>query len=565
MRRYAAVALLLAAAGGCMNLDTGPDTGGVRPLYGQGGQPLTVPGVQGPYGAPVPMAAPYTSAPPPNAWVAQQMMSRSVPLSMVQMNNPAGMPGGPPGSMVPATPVPPGGILTPPGMPFGPGAPPRAPGAPTGMPPMLPPPGVTQGGPPSGDIVQAQYALNPANAGVPMTGQRTQVRFLRPVGMQVSWFAQGADGKPMYSPTPIESPGKYNFVQGARYRLKLTNLPGRPGVELYPTLEVEPGNHKTEAFLAHSSVPVEFTDEDFKQVAEGNYVVKVIYLPDPQYQDVAGTGTDEIVSTRLEPGQDPVQEALHRGSILLIIRMGNIDEEAPNTPPLSSPAPAAVPPGGQPPLKFGPTMPGMMTPPVQVPYWGMGPKGPLSQSPAAVPPGMPAPGMMPPGMPPPGMMPPGMMPPGMMPPGMMPPGMVPPGMMPPGAMPPGHGPQGMVPPGMPGALPPGVNPPAGFGGPSLPPGQVPPGVPTQVPPGPGAASPIVPGPATPSTSKAPAVPPLSPADLPNQGPQPVPQTSSVTPASSGAATPPSASAIAPISSALPPTLPSALPPATPKE
>jgi len=156
--------------------------------------------------------------------------------------------------------------------------------------------------------------------------------------------------------------------------LKLTNLPGRPGVELYPTLEVGPSGPKTEAFLAHNNVPVEFTNEDFKQIADGNYIVKVVYLPDPQFQDVAGTGTDEILSTRLEPGQDPIQEAVRRGSILLVIRMGNIDQEAPNTPPLSSPAPAGAPPGLIPP-QIGPTMPGM-TGPLQVPYWGMGPGGP---------------------------------------------------------------------------------------------------------------------------------------------------------------------------------------------
>jgi hypothetical protein len=122
---------------------------------------------------------------------------------------------------------------------------------------------------------------------------------------------------------------------------------------LYPTLEVVPVNPKTEAFLAHNAVPVEFTEEDFRQVAEGNYLVKVIYLPDPANQEVAITGTDEIISTRLEPGADPIQEALRRGSILLVIRMGNMDQEAPNTPPIDAP-----PPGGH-----GPhAMPGMMPP-----------------------------------------------------------------------------------------------------------------------------------------------------------------------------------------------------------
>ena len=61
-------------------------------------------------------------------------------------------------------------------------------------------------------------------------------------------------------------PGRYNFPQGAIYRLKLSNIPGRPGVELYPTLEVGPAMPRTEAFLAHNAIPVQFTDEDFDQV-----------------------------------------------------------------------------------------------------------------------------------------------------------------------------------------------------------------------------------------------------------------------------------------------------------
>ena len=72
-------------------------------------------------------------------------------------------------------------------------------------------------------------------------------------------------------------------------------------------------------------MPVTFTDEDFDQVAAGNYIVKVVYLPDPQYQDLATLGTDEVVSSRLEPGKNPVAEAQRRGSLLLIVRMGNIN------------------------------------------------------------------------------------------------------------------------------------------------------------------------------------------------------------------------------------------------
>src|SRR5207248_5971025 len=104
-----------------------------------------------------------------------------------------------------------------------------------------------------------------------------------------------------YSATPIETPGRYNFLQAAIYRLKLSDIEGRPGLELYPTLEVVPTNPKTEAFLAHNAVPVEFTADDFRQVAEGNYLVKVIYLPDPAFQEFAAGGIGELISTQLPP------------------------------------------------------------------------------------------------------------------------------------------------------------------------------------------------------------------------------------------------------------------------
>jgi hypothetical protein len=111
--------------------------------------------------------------------------------------------------------------------------------------------------------------------------------------------------------------------------LKLTNIPDRPGVELYPTLEVAPATPRTDAYLAHTPIPVQFTDEDLDQVLSGNFVTKVIYLPDPEFQDLAMAGVETLVSTRLDPGVDPIVEADRRGSILAILRMGNLDLQLP--------------------------------------------------------------------------------------------------------------------------------------------------------------------------------------------------------------------------------------------
>ncbi len=153
----------------------------------------------------------------------------------------------------------------------------------------------------------------------------SQVGFIGPDGMQVSWDVNTAGG---FDSTPLVAPGRYDFPQGAIYRLKLTSIPGREGVELYPTLEVAPVTPRTAAFIAHNTVPVQLTDEDLDQVTTGNFVTKVVYLPDPDYQELAVAGVETLVSTRLDPGVDPVVEADRRGSILAIIRIGNKDLES---------------------------------------------------------------------------------------------------------------------------------------------------------------------------------------------------------------------------------------------
>jgi hypothetical protein len=160
---------------------------------------------------------------------------------------------------------------------------------------------------------------------------KSQIYFLDPDGMQVGWqTSAGPNGERAYLPAQLTVPARYNFNQGYIYRLKITNIPGRPGAALYPSIEVAPTTPATDAYLAHNAIPVQFTDEDFQQVLDGgNFVTKVIYLPDPRFQELAVSGVETLVSTRLEPGIDPILEADKRGTILLIVRLGAIDLEMP--------------------------------------------------------------------------------------------------------------------------------------------------------------------------------------------------------------------------------------------
>jgi hypothetical protein len=163
---------------------------------------------------------------------------------------------------------------------------------------------------------------------------KSQIYFLDPDGMNIGWqTGTGPNGERTYLGTQLVVPARYNFNQGYIYRLKLTNIKGRPGTTLYPTIEVAPTTPATDAYLAHNAIPVQFTAEDFDQVVDGgNFVTKVIYLPDPKYQELAVSGVETLVSTRLEPGIDPILEADKRGTILLIVRLGAIDLEMPSGP-----------------------------------------------------------------------------------------------------------------------------------------------------------------------------------------------------------------------------------------
>lgn len=149
---------------------------------------------------------------------------------------------------------------------------------------------------------------------------RTSVHFSGPAGLKVAWQSAGGafDGE-------LTAPKEYNFRQGQTFRLRAEVAAGRT---FYPTLEVAPATAKSRMFLAHASVPVSFSADDF---AHEN-VVKVIYLPDPAHQGNGIASAEEVTSYRLEPGPDPVEEARRRGTILAVVRLGHIEMERPAPP-----------------------------------------------------------------------------------------------------------------------------------------------------------------------------------------------------------------------------------------
>jgi len=183
-------------------------------------------------------------------------------------------------------------------------------------------PGVDGPGPgvlmPQQRPVAMMMPQGPATAGMSI-----QAIFNNPDGMQIDLDKTGNGS---YSGQSLIAPARFDFQAGANsntIRIKLSRIPDHEAVELFPTIEVAPINPRTAAYLDHMVVPVQFTNADFDHVASGNYVTKVIYLPDPEFQDLALANVETLVSPRLDPGDDPIVEADRRGSIMAIIRMGN--------------------------------------------------------------------------------------------------------------------------------------------------------------------------------------------------------------------------------------------------
>ena len=203
---------------------------------------------------------------------------------------------------------------------------------------MMQRPGPMVDGP--GPGVMPMLAAPPARS---FKTEATQINFVGPEGMSIGWKVG-----PTYAENQLTTPGRYDFRQGATYRLKLTSIPGRDNLPaLYPSLQVYPTHPTTDAYLSHNSIPVELTDEDLDQVESNNFVTKVIYLPEPRFQELAIAGVETLVSTRLDPGVDPVAEADRRGTVMVVLRMGNLDMEMPNAASGGAPGAAAMPRGVQ--------------------------------------------------------------------------------------------------------------------------------------------------------------------------------------------------------------------------
>jgi len=120
----------------------------------------------------------------------------------------------------------------------------------------------------------------------------------------------------------LQAPAQFAAQVGHSYRLKITGLPGLPGVELYPTIEVIDRLHPPTGHRDRYPVPIHITRDDINLALDGSLVTHVVYLEQPQF--AAPFELDESTRTRTVTGRDHALEQADRfGRPLLIFRLGS--------------------------------------------------------------------------------------------------------------------------------------------------------------------------------------------------------------------------------------------------
>jgi hypothetical protein len=110
---------------------------------------------------------------------------------------------------------------------------------------------------------------------------------------------------------------------GYAYRLQITGIEGYEDVALYPTLEVIDRIHPPAEREHRFPIPVEIDATDLADAAEGNMVMRVIYLEDNQIAEPVNTAGFPQRVLELGPHQDALHTADRMGRPVAILRIGS--------------------------------------------------------------------------------------------------------------------------------------------------------------------------------------------------------------------------------------------------
>jgi hypothetical protein len=163
-----------------------------------------------------------------------------------------------------------------------------------------------------GAVASAQVAR-----GARGVGTFQAVSLSGPAGLKI---ALARDGQFL---DPIDAPVTTGMLVAGVYRFRVTNIPYRPGQELFPTLEVIDRIYPPLGREHRFPIPVVLTEDDLRLALEGALVTRVIYLEDSEIAEPVATTPDTQIVHNVSASDNALQVADQLGKPVAILRIGS--------------------------------------------------------------------------------------------------------------------------------------------------------------------------------------------------------------------------------------------------
>jgi hypothetical protein len=152
---------------------------------------------------------------------------------------------------------------------------------------------------------------------VPMRGYYQPVQVFVPEGAKVSLASGGQFDPPNVDEVTV------GMKIGQVYRMKVTNIPGLEGHEVFPTIEVVNRLYPPKGLKQDYPIPIELTEKELYYAVNGLYVTRVIYLEPPHKTSSDPLDPDKQPYYEVGHKEDPLKVADQLGRPMAILRMGS--------------------------------------------------------------------------------------------------------------------------------------------------------------------------------------------------------------------------------------------------
>ena len=119
----------------------------------------------------------------------------------------------------------------------------------------------------------------------------------------------------------LATPAQFSVNAGHIYRLRISEMPEFPNVEVYPSIEILARMHPPTGRAGDYPIPIVLTEADIREVLDGRMVTRVVYLEQPQLAAILDPLRREIPQS-LDPAANALQAADQLGRPMIIVRIG---------------------------------------------------------------------------------------------------------------------------------------------------------------------------------------------------------------------------------------------------